>query len=265
MTRICLIAFLSILPLPVLAEPLPPGLQAARLLPGWIATDGSRMAALELVLEPGWKTYWRSPGDSGLPPEFDWSGSANLAGVEFHWPQPEAIASGDDVSLGFHDRLVLPFTARPAQAGQPVELVAEISLGLCERICVPAHLSLRADGPDAHPDPEITQALARGPVRSPLRPACELREIEDGMQVNLHTPPAPVTPSPITAAAIELAQDPGIWVSSVQIGQKTDEVVLTADLVPPDGKPFEVDTDKLRLTLIGPKGAVEMIGCNRAN
>ncbi|MFX4601211.1 protein-disulfide reductase DsbD domain-containing protein, partial [Acinetobacter baumannii] len=43
---------------------------------------------LELRLEPGWKTYWRSPGDAGFAPRLDWSGSGNLAGATLSYPAP---------------------------------------------------------------------------------------------------------------------------------------------------------------------------------
>ena len=54
------------------AGEMPPGLVSARLMPGWVTPDGARMTALQVELEPGWKTYWRSPGDAGIPPHFDW-------------------------------------------------------------------------------------------------------------------------------------------------------------------------------------------------
>ena len=75
-------------------DDLPPGLQSARLLAGWTDAGGTRISALELVLEPGWKTYWRNPGDTGLPPSFDWSAAANMTGAEIIWPAPQVNSSG---------------------------------------------------------------------------------------------------------------------------------------------------------------------------
>jgi suppressor for copper-sensitivity B len=43
---------------------------------------------VELRVKPGWKTYWRSPGDAGLPPTLDWSGSANLREATLSFPAP---------------------------------------------------------------------------------------------------------------------------------------------------------------------------------
>ncbi|MEL7014329.1 MAG: protein-disulfide reductase DsbD domain-containing protein, partial [Pseudomonadota bacterium] len=60
----------------------------ARLLTGWRAADGSHIAALQIDLAPGWTTYWRAPGDAGIPPYFDWHASENLSSVDVEWPSP---------------------------------------------------------------------------------------------------------------------------------------------------------------------------------
>lgn len=174
--------------LPAAAQDLPQGLQSARFLPGWTDAEGRRVAALELVLEPGWKTYWRSPGDAGLAPEFDWKGS-NIGKVDFIWPAPELVVSGGMRTLGFHDRLVLPFTVTPEQPGQPVGISAQVTFGLCENICIPAQLDLVATPAGPAPDPVIEAAMKLAPVQSKDLPACEISEIEDGMTVTLSLPP----------------------------------------------------------------------------
>ena len=257
MTRILpFAALLALFPALSAAQPLPPGLHSAQLLPGW-SEGGQRIAALELVLEPGWKTYWRSPGDSGLPPEFDWSESTNLAGVSFHWPVPEVIDSGGEIALGYHDRLVLPFTVHALDPDMPVDLAATVDLGLCERICVPARLELRAGSAQPQPDSRITAALAQGPQQSQRQPVCSLSAVDDGMRVVMQLPQ-----DMPRAAAIELDGRPDIWVSNVDIDRQGQELRLAADLVPPDGQPFDVPRQQLRLTLIGPETAVEMQGCD---
>lgn len=264
MTRILpIVALLALSAAPLAAEPLPPGLHSAQLLPGW-SEDGKRIAALELVLEPGWKTYWRSPGDSGLPPEFDWSGSTNLAGVSFHWPRPEPIDSGGEITLGYHDRLILPFTAHALQPDKPVDLAANVDLGLCERICVPARLELRADAAQAQPDPHIMAAMAQAPQQSDRQPACSLGPVDDGMRVVMRLPHDAPLAAATELAAIELEGRPDIWVSDVDIDRHGQELRLAADLVPPDGQPFDVPRQQLRLTLIGADNAVEMQGCDPA-
>lgn len=241
---------------PAIARDLPPGLTSARILPGWTDGQGNRIAAIELTLEPGWKTYWRSPGDSGMPPSFDWSGSGNLDKITLHWPAPEAIRSGKSLTMGYHDRLVLPFTASPKQAGEPVSLSASVDLGLCESICVPAHLELQADQPAPQPDPLIQAALANvpQPVRQDL--TCLVQNISDGVQVAITLPH-----DQIQIAAIELAGQPEIWVSGTEIEQRAHGAVAVADFVPSSAAPFPLDIQRLRLTVIGSNGAAEIEGC----
>ncbi len=239
------------------AGDLPPGLDSARLLPGWTDPQGNRISALQLRLQPGWKTYWRSPGDSGLPPSFDWQGSANLADVTFHWPAPEAIRSGDDMTLGYHDLLVLPFTARPVDPGQPVTLAATVDFGLCEQICVPAHVAVQAPDPARVPDPAIQAAMEAVPRRVPQQPACVVTGIEDGMRLSALLPQ-----SDTDIAVMELADHPEIWVSWPSLTPEAEFLRATADFIPPTARPFDLDVRDLRITLIGPDGAVEMQGCD---
>ncbi|MFD1796668.1 hypothetical protein FQV27_12965 [Paracoccus aurantiacus] len=238
--------------LPALAQPLPEGLRSARFLPGWTDQNGGRVAALELVLEPGWKTYWRSPGDAGLPPEFDWQGS-NMGDVVFHWPAPEVFLSDGMRTLGYHDRLVLPFTIAPRDAQKPVGLSAHISFGLCEKVCVPASIDLVADAAGTARDPQIEAAMKLVPALSTQKPACEIGEIEDGMTVTLSLP------EPGADVAIEHSADPKIWVSAPEIS--ADGTEATADFVTPEGKPFALDPDAVVLTVLGKDGAAEYRGC----
>lgn len=234
------------------ADNLPQGLQSARILPGWTDADGQRIAALELVLEPGWKTYWRSPGDAGLPPEFDWKGS-NIGEVSFHWPAPEVIVSDGVRTLGYHDRLVLPFTVTPEQSGQPVGISAQINFGLCENICIPASLDLIAPAAGTAPDPVIEAAMTAAPRPSDQQPACEFGEIEDGMTITL------IAPENGADLAIEYGGAPDIWVSAPEFN--ADRTEVTVDLVAPSGKPFALDPDAVVMTVLGKDGATEFQGC----
>ena len=78
-----------------------PGVHAdVDIIPGWRQDDGAHMAALRIKLDEGWKTYWRAPGEAGIPPSIDWSGSVNLGDVGFHWPVPEVIVSNGVTTLG---------------------------------------------------------------------------------------------------------------------------------------------------------------------
>ncbi len=71
------------------------------------------MAAFEITLEEGWKTYWRSPGDAGIPPRFDWENSHNLDGVALHWPRPAVFESFGTQTIGYSEKLILPVELTP--------------------------------------------------------------------------------------------------------------------------------------------------------
>src|SRR6056297_1475100 len=117
----------------------------ARILTGWRDADGRHVAALHLELQDGWKTYWRAPGDAGIPPRFDWSGSGNLARVALHWPAPKVFDSYGLRTVGYDGALVLPMELTPRRPGAPITLNARMELGICETICVPAELHLEAN------------------------------------------------------------------------------------------------------------------------
>ena len=92
---------------------------------------------LQFKLQPGWKIYWRSPGDAGYPPKPSWRESKNLAGIEVRWPAPERFSIFGLETLGYKDEVVLPITARLVRPGEPLELRASVDYLTCKDICVP--------------------------------------------------------------------------------------------------------------------------------
>src|ERR1700722_7488939 len=113
------------------------GHSAVRLLAG--SRSGSvLLGGVAIQLEPGWKTYWRSPGDSGVPPRFDFSKSENIEAVTVLWPAPTKFDDGaGGHSLGYHDQVVLPLRIVAKNADKPVTLRADINYAVCEKICIP--------------------------------------------------------------------------------------------------------------------------------
>ncbi|MBN8984705.1 MAG: cytochrome C biogenesis protein [Rhizobiales bacterium] len=104
---------------------------------------GSRSGAVVLGgiafrLQPGWKTYWRTPGDSGVPPRFDFSKSDNVEAVTVLWPAPRPFPDGaGGTSLGYKDQVVLPLRIALKAADKPVVLRMAISYAVCDKLCVP--------------------------------------------------------------------------------------------------------------------------------
>jgi len=117
------------------------GHSAVRLLAG-SRSGAVLLGGIAFQLQPGWKTYWRTPGDSGVPPRFDFSKSENVEAVTVLWPAPLKFDDGaGGVSLGYHDQTVLPLRIVPKNVDKPVTLRAAINYAVCEKICIPVDAS----------------------------------------------------------------------------------------------------------------------------
>jgi DsbC/DsbD-like thiol-disulfide interchange protein len=128
-------------------------------------------AGVEIKLKTGWKTYWRYPGDAGVPPRFDWSGSENLAAIEVKWPAPERFVDESGAkSIGYHGDIVFPLRVRPADPARPVRLKLKLDFAVCEKLCVPADAELMLEIPvgESAPLGLLDQAERRVPRRASL-------------------------------------------------------------------------------------------------
>jgi len=102
---------------------------------------------LQFRMEPGWKVYWRSPGDAGYPPTIDWTGSENLAGAVMRWPAPSRFSVLGFDTLGYKDEVVLPLEVTITEPERPVALRATVDYLTCDEICVPQQVALALDLP----------------------------------------------------------------------------------------------------------------------
>ena len=144
---------------------------------GPVAPGDSRLkGGVEIKLTQGWHTYWRYPGDAGVPPRFDWRGSENLAGVEVLWPAPERIVAGGSISIGYERDVIFPLRIRPADPARPVKLALKLEYAVCEKLCVPAEARVRLDVPasGAAPVPALVAVEAIVPQRVKLGAAGSL-------------------------------------------------------------------------------------------
>jgi DsbC/DsbD-like thiol-disulfide interchange protein len=129
-------------------------------------------AGIEIRLDPGWKTYWRYPGDTGVPPTFDFGGSQNLKSATVEWPAPKRFSDGaGGNSIGYLGDVVLPLRVVPVDLAQPVALRLKLDYAICGTLCVPARarLELALTGNSAD-EPILEQAEQRVPRRVPLGP-----------------------------------------------------------------------------------------------
>ena len=146
---------------PVLAD----GLKSVSILHGWSERDGMRVAGLKLELADGWKTYWRSPGASGFPPQFDFSASQNVENISIKWPAPNIFGSDEFATIGYEKSVVLPLLISPKVADQDIQISLSADIGVCEDICIPTSFTLSQDIPaEANSRPSALMAsLANGP------------------------------------------------------------------------------------------------------
>jgi len=144
-SRIALAAALVLLVRPAIAADASPydGTQraAVRLIAGAARHDGGatvHRAGVEIRMAPGWKTYWRYPGDSGVPPRFDFSQSINVKSVTVRYPAPQRLIDDGGTSIGYKHDVVFPLDVVAQDEGQPVTLSLAIEYAVCEKLCVPA-------------------------------------------------------------------------------------------------------------------------------
>lgn len=135
----------------------------ARLVAGDVEPT-ARWAGLEIEMEPGYKTYWRSPGDSGIPAEFDWAGSRNVASVIVEWPAPERFEDPFGAYFGYGDHVVLPLRVTPVDASKPATLALSMFYGVCKDICIPATAEITLDLPAEPIASDVLVARARAAV-----------------------------------------------------------------------------------------------------
>ena len=235
-----------------------------RLLTGWRMEDGRHMAAIELRLAPGWKTYWRAPGDAGIPPRFDWSGSRNLSGMEAHFPVPDVFWQNGLRSIGYEDTLVLPIELAPKRANEAIQLNGTFQIGVCEEICIPVSLQFEAELPPraGSGGDAIRAALADRPLTAAEagvgRVICGVEPIADGVRVTVSVE------MPRMASSEEIVvefQDPEVWIAEAETVRDGGRVTAVTEMVPPNAQPFAMARDGVRITVLGGGRAVDISGC----
>lgn len=133
-----------------------------------VGTAESLRLGLQFQLAPGWKVYWRSPGDAGFPPKINWDGSDNFAAAMLRWPAPMRFELFGLDTFGYEGEVILPIDLKPAHAGEAVRLDARVDYLVCKEICVPyqADLALALPAGPALPS-EHAHAIDRFNVRVP--------------------------------------------------------------------------------------------------
>lgn len=232
---------------------------ALRLLAG-SRTGSVLMGGIEVQLQQGWKTYWRTPGDSGVPPRFDFSKSTNVESVTPLYPAPRSFSDGaGGMSYGYVKNVVFPLRIVPKNPNEPVLISANVSYAVCEKLCLPveATVELSFTSTASAQDSLVAAALNKVPKPATTSDASAyaLRSfVRQGDKVVIDI----ATQNP---AALELfAEGPTPdWAlpQPKQIPSSDKDGVRFAfklEGLPPDTRP---EGALLKLTVVGPDGAFE--------
>ncbi|MEX2616863.1 MAG: protein-disulfide reductase DsbD domain-containing protein [Alphaproteobacteria bacterium] len=114
---------------------------------------------LHFRMRPGWKIYWRSPGDAGFPPQPDWTGSENARQVTLAWPAPKRFTIFGLETLGYADEVLLPLDIALEAPGQPLRLRTSVRYLTCRDICIPYDAVLALDLPAGPAEPGSESGL----------------------------------------------------------------------------------------------------------
>lgn len=230
---------------------------------GWTAR-GTYQAALRVRLAEGWKTYWRSPGDAGIPPQVSWKGSRNVAQVAFTWPTPEVFDTAGLRTIGYHGEMILPVEITPERPGAALRLRGALQLGVCKEVCIPSELSFdhRPD-PNATRNPVIAAAIAARPFTAKeagvTAATCHLQPGSYGLEVE-----ARVTMPSAGGQEVAIIESgiPTMIAGETETQRSGGQLIARAELFSLDDTPLAVDRSNLRITVLGKHHAVDIKGCS---
>ncbi|MGP6087227.1 protein-disulfide reductase DsbD domain-containing protein [Antarctobacter jejuensis] len=263
MKRLLLITLLALAPLSATAGDFDDVIQAD-LLPGWRLPNGDHMAALRMRLAPGWKTYWRTPGDAGIPPQFDWRGAQNTRAVGVHWPAPEVSWQEGMRSIVYKNEVILPLRVTLKNGTRDARLGGVIEIGICKDVCMPHRVRVSAQLPadQKKPDPAIAAALADLPFGAGdagvSAVSCRIAPAAKGMDLRVSIDMPRGTGREETV--IETS-DPNLWVADPETSWQGGQLVSSTLIRHSSGGTFALDRSTLRITILGGRMPVELTGC----
>jgi DsbC/DsbD-like thiol-disulfide interchange protein len=126
------------------------------------------LIGVELQLAPGWKTYWRMPGDAGVPPTFEWEGSENVSAFDVLYPAPVSMTDQGGTAVGYKGNVIFPVKLE-REAGKSAKIALEFSYGVCKDVCIPidSKLSLILPPGASPPSPALKTAMTLVPRLTP--------------------------------------------------------------------------------------------------
>ena len=233
-------------------------------LDGWREADGTHVAAIKLELDDGWKTYWRAPGEGGIPPFFDFVGSSNLTDFNVIWPAPVVFYQSGLWSIGYKDSVLLPIQVESRYKSRDIQLSGVVDIGVCKEVCLPISLKIDAtlDADATKKNPSIRAAMASVPYTQTEagvdRAVCKITPNEYGLTIRT------LVDMPLAGedefVVLESA-DPNHWLSESVSARNGEQLISESTLMSLDGGAVVVNRADIRITVLGDDYAVDIKGC----
>lgn len=171
-----------------------PGVSMRLVSTGQVKPDGTTLVGLEVDMPDNTKTYWRVPGQTGIPTQLDFTGSTGVLGHQILWPYPIRDVADDYLDYVYYGPTLLPVSLKVEGAAPQIAL--SVVMGVCSDICIPAQASfsmpIDVDTPDRPNGLRIKQAEAEAPIAWDGDPAAigrvEYRAAEDALAITLADP-----------------------------------------------------------------------------
>jgi DsbC/DsbD-like thiol-disulfide interchange protein len=215
---------------------------------------GRIQGVLDIALKPGWKTYWRDPGDAGVPPQLDVSASTNIADATLSFPAPQRHDDGYGKWAGYNHPVSLPVTFTQTAPGQPAVINADVFLGICETICIPVQTRLTVD-PGSDPDNPADAALvdaSTAALPAPATPEFGVSVLPSNRETLVVEASFPGDP---TAAELFVAGERDYMFGAPLRSEKDGKLVFTVPIL---DRPSTIPADGgLHYTLTSSSGAVQ--------
>ncbi|HVW55027.1 MAG TPA: protein-disulfide reductase DsbD domain-containing protein [Rhizobiaceae bacterium] len=210
--------------------------------------------ALDIDLASGWKTYWRDPGDAGVPPQIDFSGSRNLSVVDVAYPAPHRFSDAGGIWAGYKKPVRFGLVLKAADPSKPMELDAKIFIGVCQSICVPFQAQLSLDPAKDTDDLMDAAVVADTFAALPATPTKQFNAVE-----TRKTPTAlaisAALPQPDTAAELFVAAPEGYsFGAPKQLESKNGKAIFSVPVL--GGNDVDRGSVKIPYTLVQGSQAV---------
>jgi DsbC/DsbD-like thiol-disulfide interchange protein len=232
-----------------------PGARLRLITSDVLKADGTTLVGLELDMPDTYKTYWRLPGETGIPTELDIKGSAGVTGAEIGWPYPTPEMSAGFLDYVYHGPTVLPVVLHIS--GDAPVLSASVLMGVCSEVCVPAKA-------------QFNLPLTFG--QADMAEGIRLAQAEALVPIAWTAPDAPFSALRYDAAAHGVSfavNDPGIDPASIILSTSDPTVIFDAPQKSPDGRTMllalrakdagtQWAKQPIRLTFMTPKGSFDI-------